>query len=48
MLPLINRLKSDDALMLAYQRGDTAAFESLYHRRSGDNRVKQSIESIMK
>ena len=32
MLTLINRLKSDEALMLAYQRGDTPAFESLYHR----------------
>lgn len=32
MLTLIHRFKSDDALMLAYQRGDTAAFESLYHR----------------
>lgn len=32
MFTLINRLKSDEALMLAYQRGDTAAFDSLYHR----------------
>lgn len=32
MLALVNRLKSDEALMLAYQRGDTSAFESLYHR----------------
>ena len=32
MLTLINRLKSDEALMLAYQRGDTAAFDCLYHR----------------
>jgi RNA polymerase sigma-70 factor, ECF subfamily len=32
MLGLINRLKSDEALMLAYQRGDTSAFECLYHR----------------
>ncbi len=32
MLQLVNRLKSDEALMLAYQRGDTRAFESLYHR----------------
>jgi RNA polymerase sigma factor (sigma-70 family) len=32
MLTLINRLKSDEALMLAYQRGDEAAFECLYHR----------------
>lgn len=32
MLKLIHRLKSDEALMLAYQRGDTGAFEVLYHR----------------
>jgi len=32
MLTLINRLKSDEALMLAYQRGDTGAFDCLYHR----------------
>jgi RNA polymerase sigma-70 factor (ECF subfamily) len=32
MLTLINRFKSDDALMRAYQRGDTGAFECLYHR----------------
>jgi RNA polymerase sigma factor (sigma-70 family) len=32
MLHLLNRLKSDEALMLAYQRGDAAAFESLYGR----------------
>ena len=32
MLGLINRLKSDEALMLAYQRGDTSAFECLYYR----------------
>lgn len=32
MLALINRLKSDEALMLAYQRGDTGAFECLYRR----------------
>ena len=32
MLTLINRLKSDEALMLAYQRGDTTAFECLYRR----------------
>ncbi len=32
MLTLINRLKSDEALMLAYQRGDTTAFDCLYHR----------------
>ncbi|RLA55211.1 MAG: RNA polymerase subunit sigma [Gammaproteobacteria bacterium] len=32
MLTLINRLKSDEALMLAYQRGDTAAFDCLYRR----------------
>jgi RNA polymerase sigma-70 factor (ECF subfamily) len=32
MRALINRLKSDEALMLAYQRGDSAAFECLYHR----------------
>ncbi len=32
MRQLINRLKSDEALMLAYQRGDTDAFECLYQR----------------
>jgi RNA polymerase sigma-70 factor (ECF subfamily) len=32
MLTLVNRFKSDEALMRAYQRGDTAAFECLYHR----------------
>ena len=32
MRGLINRLKSDEALMLAYQRGDITAFECLYHR----------------
>jgi RNA polymerase sigma-70 factor (ECF subfamily) len=32
MLTLINRLKSDEALMLAYQRGDTGAFDCLYRR----------------
>ena len=32
MVGLINRLKSDEALMLAYQRGDCDAFECLYHR----------------
>lgn len=28
----LNRLKSDEALMMAYQCGDVAAFEELYHR----------------
>lgn len=32
MLTLIHRLRSDEALMLAYQRGDANAFECLYHR----------------
>ena len=32
MLTLLNRLKGDEALMQAYQRGDTNAFECLYHR----------------
>lgn len=32
MRQLIHRLKSDEALMLAYQRGDVAAFDSLYRR----------------
>jgi RNA polymerase sigma-70 factor (ECF subfamily) len=32
MLTLIQRLRSDDTLMLAYQRGDTDAFEHLYRR----------------
>lgn len=32
MRKLIHRLKSDEALMLAYQRGDSGAFECLYHR----------------
>lgn len=32
MLPLLNRLKSDESLMLAYQRGDAGAFDYLYHR----------------
>lgn len=32
MRTLINRFKSDEALMQAYQRGDTGAFECLYHR----------------
>ena len=32
MPTLFNRLKSDEALMQAYQRGDTGAFDSLYHR----------------
>lgn len=32
MLNLIHRLRSDEALMLAYQRGDADAFECLYHR----------------
>ena len=29
---LLNRFRSDESLMLAYQRGDSRAFESLYHR----------------
>lgn len=32
MLTLIHRLRSDEALMQAYQRGDSSAFEALYHR----------------
>lgn len=32
MRTLINRLRSDEALMQAYQRGDSDAFECLYHR----------------
>jgi RNA polymerase sigma-70 factor (ECF subfamily) len=32
MLTLIHRLRSDEALMQAYQRGDASAFETLYHR----------------
>ena len=32
MLTLLNRLKGDEALMQAYQRGDAGAFECLYHR----------------
>jgi RNA polymerase sigma-70 factor (ECF subfamily) len=32
MLTLIHRLRSDEALMQAYQRGDASAFECLYHR----------------
>ena len=32
MRALINRLRSDEALMLAYQRGDGDAFECLYLR----------------
>ncbi|MFK7976828.1 MAG: sigma-70 family RNA polymerase sigma factor [Halioglobus sp.] len=32
MLSIVHRLRSDDALMLAYQRGDADAFEHLYHR----------------
>lgn len=32
MLNLIHRLRSDEALMAAYQRGDVGAFECLYHR----------------
>lgn len=32
MLTLFNRLKGDEALMQAYQRGDADAFECLYHR----------------
>ena len=32
MRSLIDRLRSDDALMQAYQRGDPDAFESLYRR----------------
>ena len=31
-LALFNRLKSDESLMLAYQNGDTGAFELLYRR----------------
>jgi RNA polymerase sigma-70 factor (ECF subfamily) len=32
MLQVLNRLKSDESLMLAYQNGDAGAFESLYRR----------------
>lgn len=32
MLTLIHRLRSDEALMQAYQGGDSSAFEVLYHR----------------
>jgi RNA polymerase sigma factor (sigma-70 family) len=32
VLPLLNRLKGDEALMLAYKRGDAGAFEILYQR----------------
>lgn len=32
MRSLIHRFKTDEALMLAYQRGDTGAFECLYIR----------------
>jgi len=32
MRSLIHRLRSDDALMQAYQHGDVEAFECLYHR----------------
>lgn len=32
MLPLVHHLKSDEALMLAYQGGDAGAFEHLYRR----------------
>lgn len=32
MFASLNRLKSDDSLMQAYQRGDADAFECLYHR----------------
>lgn len=32
MLGLIHRLRSDEALMLAYGRGDVSAFECLYQR----------------
>jgi len=32
MRPLIHRLKSDEALMLAYRNGDASAFECLYRR----------------
>lgn len=32
MLTLLYRLKGDEALMQAYQRGDAGAFECLYHR----------------
>lgn len=32
MLPLLDRLKTDEALMQAYQAGDAGAFECLYRR----------------
>jgi RNA polymerase sigma-70 factor (ECF subfamily) len=32
MLQVLNRFRSDEALMQAYRRGDTGAFELLYHR----------------
>jgi RNA polymerase sigma-70 factor (ECF subfamily) len=32
MLQVLNRLKSDESLMLAYQKGDADAFEYLYRR----------------
>jgi RNA polymerase sigma-70 factor (ECF subfamily) len=32
MLPFLNKLRSDEALMQAYQHGDTDAFERLYLR----------------
>lgn len=32
MAKMWNRLRSDESLMLAYQRGDMGAFESLYQR----------------
>ncbi len=32
MMQVLNRLKSDESLMLAYQQGDAGAFESLYRR----------------
>ncbi len=32
MLPLLNKLKSDESLMLAYQQGNVRAFEELYRR----------------
>ncbi|MFT6957380.1 MAG: DNA-directed RNA polymerase specialized sigma24 family protein [Halieaceae bacterium] len=31
-LELLNRFKTDEALMLSYQSGDTRAFERLYRR----------------
>ncbi len=32
MLNVLNRFRSDESLMIAYQRGDMTAFESLYQR----------------